>query len=132
MKKGTKLYGILKCKCPRCQQGNLFSNQGLLAFSRALEMPDECSHCGQDFKLEPGFYTLALWISYPILMIILAPIIIVLITYPELRSFTPFFYLIAIAILVSIQVPLMRISRAIAIHMFIPYDNKYDTKDIRR
>lgn len=127
MKKGTKLYGILKCKCPRCQRGHLFTNPRLFVFRRALEMPDKCSHCGQDFKLEPGFYTLALWISYPILMILLVPLIIVFLTYPQLRRLNPFFYLIIIVLFLIIQVPLMRISRAIAIHMFIPYDNKYDT-----
>ena len=57
MKKGTKLYSILKLKCPRCQIGDLFIKPGLFVFSRIFEMPNKCSCCKQNFKLEPGFYT---------------------------------------------------------------------------
>jgi len=67
IKKGTKLYSIVKLKCPRCQAGNLFVDPKLFVFQIILEMPTECSHCGQDFRIEPGFYTAALWISYPII-----------------------------------------------------------------
>lgn len=122
MKKGTKLYSILKLKCPRCQRGNLFINPKLFTFHKALEMPNHCTHCHQDFKIEPGFYTIALWISYPILIVVLLPLMIFGIT----NGVSNYFILTFICFCILVQVPLMRIARAIALNMFVSYDNKYD------
>ena len=44
--------------CPRCGVGRLF--RGVFA------MEDDCSHCGLDFKREPGFYLGSIYINYGI------------------------------------------------------------------
>lgn len=44
--------------CPRCGIGRLF--RGLFA------MEDACTHCGLDFKREPGFYLGSIYINYGI------------------------------------------------------------------
>lgn len=125
MKKGTKLYSILRLKCPRCQMGNLFSNPGLFVFSRVLEMPDKCPHCKQDFKLEPGFYTAALWISYPMVLIIFIPLILLGFSLESLDSFFKFLYPFIILFGFMLQIPLMRIARAILLNMTIDYTSKW-------
>lgn len=125
MKKGTKLYSILRLKCPRCQMGNLFSNPGLFVFSRVLEMPDKCPHCKQDFKLEPGFYTAALWISYPMVLIIFIPLILLGFSLESLDSFFKFLYPFIILFGFMLQIPLMRIARAILLNMTIDYTTKW-------
>ncbi|NCP07136.1 MAG: DUF983 domain-containing protein [Flavobacteriales bacterium] len=125
MKKGTKLYSILKLKCPRCQIGNLFSNPGLFVFSRILEMPDRCAHCKQDFKLEPGFYTAALWISYPMVLIIFIPLILLGFSLDDIHSFFKFLYPIIIILAFVLQIPLMRIARAILLNMTIDFTKKW-------
>ncbi|MEH6406765.1 MAG: DUF983 domain-containing protein [Leeuwenhoekiella sp.] len=125
MKKGTKLYAILKLKCPRCQMGNLFSNPGLFVFSRILEMPDKCPHCELDFKREPGFYTAALWISYPIVLIIFIPIILLGFLLDSINNFFTFIYPLIILFSFVLQIPLMRIARAVLLNMSIDYTTKW-------
>lgn len=121
MKKGTKLYSILKLKCPRCQIGNLFSNSGLFVFSRLLTMPDKCPHCKQNFKIEPGFYTAALWISYPVVLIIFIPLILFGFLLDDIHHFFTFLYPVVIMLAFVLQIPLMRISRAILLNVTIDY-----------
>lgn len=125
MKKGTKRYSIVKLKCPRCQIGNLFCNPGLMVFSNILEMPDKCPNCKQDFKQEPGYYTSALWISYPIVLIIFIPLIVLGFTLDSLHSFFKYFYPIIIIFAFILQIPLMRIARAILLNMTIDYTTKW-------
>ncbi|MCM4169853.1 DUF983 domain-containing protein [Arenibacter sp. TNZ] len=125
MKRGTKLYSILKLKCPRCQIGNLFNNPGLFVFSRILEMPNKCSCCQQDFKLEPGFYTAALWISYPIVLIIFMPLIILGFSLNSIPGFFKIMYPFIILFSFMLQIPLMRISRAILLNMTIDYTTNW-------
>ena len=125
MKKGTIGYSILKLKCPRCQIGNLFYNPGLFVFSRILEMPDKCPHCKQNFKLEPGFYTAALWISYPIVLIIFVPLIIFGFSLDNMNVFFKIIYPFIILFSFTLQIPLMRISRAILLNTTIDYKTKW-------
>lgn len=70
-----RLHYIVKLKCPRCQKGDLFTNPGLLVFKDVLKMPERCPNCNQDFKIEPGYYSAALWISYPLVLILFIPLI---------------------------------------------------------
>ena len=124
MKKGTKLYSILKLKCPRCQIGNLFNNPGLFVFSRVLEMPDKCSHCKQDFKIEPGFYSAALWISYPIVLATFIPLVLLGFSLNSIHSFFKFIYPLLIVFSFMLQIPLMRIARAALLNITVDYSIK--------
>lgn len=63
LKKGTKAYSILKMKCPRCQEGDLFET-GSFSFKKSFDMPEKCPECGQKYFLGPGFYYGAMFISY--------------------------------------------------------------------
>ncbi len=125
MKKGTKGYSILNLKCPRCQIGNLFNNPGLFVFTRILEMPDKCPHCKQNFKLEPGFYTAALWISYPIVLLIFIPLLLLGFSLDNMNSFFKYLYPFIILLSFMLQIPLMRIARAILLNMTIDYSTKW-------
>ncbi len=125
MKRGTKLYSILKLKCPRCQTGDLFSNPGLFVFTNILDMPDSCPHCKQDFKLEPGFYTAALWISYPIVLLIFIPLIILGFSLDSIDSFFKIIYPFILLFSFMLQIPLMRIARAILLNISIDYTSKW-------
>ncbi|HDZ13395.1 MAG TPA: DUF983 domain-containing protein [Pricia sp.] len=121
MQKGTLLYSILKLKCPRCRTGDLFINPGLFVFSRILDMPDRCPHCNQDFKFEPGYYTAALWISYPILLLLFVPLTILGFTLADFSFFFKLVYPVLILISLFLQIPLMRMARAILLAMTIDY-----------
>ncbi|GHC53784.1 DUF983 domain-containing protein [Ulvibacter litoralis] len=124
MKRGNKLYSILKLKCPRCQIGDLFCSPGLFVYKDILKMPDKCPHCEQDFKLEPGFYTAALWISYPIVLLIFIPLLLLGFSLDSMHYFFKFMYPFIILFSFMLQVPLMRIARAILLNMNIDYQAK--------
>jgi len=62
--KGTKLYSIVKWKCPQCHEGNLFLNNNPYNLKMLDKMPDRCPVCGCDFVRETGFYYGAMMVSH--------------------------------------------------------------------
>lgn len=52
----------LLAKCPRCRQGNLFTGKayGL----KVQKMNETCSHCGLRYEREPGYFYVAMFVSY--------------------------------------------------------------------
>jgi hypothetical protein len=49
-------------KCPRCRRGNMFANKmyGL----HGQGMLKTCSHCGMTYEIEPGYFYVAMLLSY--------------------------------------------------------------------
>jgi uncharacterized protein (DUF983 family) len=60
----NSIISVLQCKCPRCQKGNLFTNNASFNIPKMMEMPDKCPVCGLDFHQEPGYYYGAMFVSY--------------------------------------------------------------------
>lgn len=117
--KKTKLYSILYLKCPRCHQGDLFSAKNPYILRSMLDMPHRCPVCQQDLMMEPGFYSGALWTSYPIVIGILV------ITWLLLHSLFQFpassVFITGAVIALIFQPIIMRLGRAIWINLFVPY-----------
>ncbi len=63
MKKGTKLYSILKFKCPHCHEGDFFKAHPY-NLSKVGEIHEKCPVCGEKNLKEPGFYYGAMYVSY--------------------------------------------------------------------
>ncbi len=122
-----RLHTIFKLKCPKCYKGNLFTNQGLFVVKEIRKMNKNCTHCNQDFKIEPNFYSAASWIKYPIILIIVVHLILSVIGLNtvyglSLKILIPIFMVICLAI----QVPIIRISKAVLINLTLNFigDNK--------
>jgi len=58
----SKGLSIIKCKCPRCQSGDMFLSGALT--KKFMAMNHECPHCKLLFEIEPGFFWGAMYISY--------------------------------------------------------------------
>lgn len=112
----SRVLSIIRLKCPACGKGPLF-NGGAFDLRRMLEMPDSCPVCGQDFRIEPGFYSGAPYISYPIVLMLAVPAFLTLTLYCDF-SF-PVSFGITLAALLAIQPPIMRFSRSVWIHIFV-------------
>jgi len=125
MKKGTKLYSILNLKCPRCQEGDLFINKGWIVFEQMLDMPRKCPSCSQSYRIEPGYYTAALWISYPIVLIVFIPLIFLGFSLKNLSMFFTILYPGIVILCFLFQIPLMRFTRAILINMNVDFDKHF-------
>jgi uncharacterized protein (DUF983 family) len=64
MKKGSKLYSIIKFKCPHCHEGDFFKSRNPYNLSSMAEPHEKCSNCNEKFSMEPGFYYGAMYVSY--------------------------------------------------------------------
>ncbi len=120
---------ILKCKCPRCRLGDMFATKK--SYTKGfMKMNDTCPVCGQHFELEVGFYYGSGYVSYGITVAIsiatfIAWWLFIGISYDDNRVI---YWLILNALLIlALQPPLMRLSRAIWLSFFVKYDPNWRT-----
>lgn len=60
------IYSATANKCPRCHTGKIFSSPN--PYSRdALKMEKTCSHCGEKYEKETGFFYGAMYVSYALM-----------------------------------------------------------------
>jgi uncharacterized protein (DUF983 family) len=64
MKKGNKLYSILKFKCPHCHEGEFYKSRNPYNLNSMSETYERCPNCNEKFSMEPGFYYGAMYVSY--------------------------------------------------------------------
>lgn len=62
MKPISKLQAVIRCKCPRCREGAIFS--GSMYSLKAQGTNEYCPVCNLRFEREPGFFYVAMFISY--------------------------------------------------------------------
>lgn len=53
---------VVNAKCPRCRVGNVFS--GPTYGLRLQKMNEFCPHCNLKFEREPGYFYVAMFVSY--------------------------------------------------------------------
>ncbi|HEK19080.1 MULTISPECIES: DUF983 domain-containing protein [unclassified Mucilaginibacter] len=56
------LTGLLNAKCPRCRRGDIFAS-GTYSFT-GQKMHERCSHCNLYYEREPGYWYVAMFVSY--------------------------------------------------------------------
>lgn len=57
-----ELKSAMEGKCPRCRTANMFEAP-LLSFKKK-KMLSHCPHCGLKFEKEPGYFYVAMYVSY--------------------------------------------------------------------
>lgn len=62
MKPISKLAAVVQCKCPRCREGAMFS--GKLYSFKGQATNEYCKVCNLRFEREPGFFYVAMFVSY--------------------------------------------------------------------
>ena len=63
IKKGSKIYSILKFKCPACHEGDFLVSTPY-DLRNVGDVRIVCDVCNQKYSKEPGFYQGALYVSY--------------------------------------------------------------------
>jgi uncharacterized protein (DUF983 family) len=58
----SQTAAAVQAKCPKCRQGNMFANS-MYGFS-SQKMNERCPHCGFKFEIEPGYFYVAMFVSY--------------------------------------------------------------------
>lgn len=121
--KGSKLYSVVKCKCPKCHVGDMFVPGTLYQPTGFYKMRDYCVACGQSFEPEPGFYFGSMFVSYAIntaLFIVFWIATSLLVEDMSLMAILSILVLIVIGLL-----PItFRLSRSMWINFFVHYDPK--------
>lgn len=122
LKKGTKLYSILKRKCPVCQEGDFFLSKPY-DLKNTGKIHESCSECNEKFSKEPGFYYGAMYVSYALgVVVFVAVFIITYLIYPNSSAMT---YIILIAIAMVLFGPfLYELSKIIWANMFMSFKKK--------
>lgn len=120
MEKGKKLYSILKMKCPRCQEGDLFMVKNPYRLKYLDKMPHYCDKCGEDLHREVGFYYGAMMISHATTTLI-AVIVHLTVYHYYGWAIAPNLGSLLTILIVSFPI-VFRSSRAIWINMFSKYD----------
>jgi uncharacterized protein (DUF983 family) len=122
LKKGTKLFSILKSKCPKCHEGDFFLEKGSFRLKNITKIHDTCPKCNLKYMMEPSFFYGAMYVAYGVSvgMSILTFLITNLIfNFELLASF------LAIVILLIACTPFsLRLSRLIWINIFVAYKEK--------
>lgn len=58
----SSFQAFIQCKCPRCRKGEIFTGS---AYSYKLQKTNVyCPHCNLKFEREPGFFYVAMFVSY--------------------------------------------------------------------
>ena len=127
VKKGSKVYSVLKMKCPRCHEGDLFVHPKPFPLSQLGKMPENCPVCGQPFELEPSFYYGSMYVSYGYTVAIFVAVFIISMLFFGLDMWTTVAILAVVLLLVSPW--LFRLSRATWINMFVKYDKEVSQKN---
>lgn len=63
MPKSSYLGALLRGKCPKCREGEIFTYPAT-NLSKFNVMNERCPHCGVRLEPEPGFYQGAMYIGY--------------------------------------------------------------------
>jgi uncharacterized protein (DUF983 family) len=58
----SQTSAAIHAKCPKCRKGDMFSNS-MYSFS-SQKMNTSCPHCGFTFEIEPGYFYVAMFVSY--------------------------------------------------------------------
>src|SRR3546814_6682898 len=62
----SPLKAALQAKFPRCREGNMFT--GKTYALKAQKMNETCPHCGLRYEREPGYFYVAMFVSYAFAM----------------------------------------------------------------
>lgn len=133
-KKQGYLMNILRNKCPRCREGNLFevNNAYHLRNNMYMRMHDKCPVCGQKTELEVGFYYGTGYVSYTLTVAISVATFVawwVLLGF-SLDDNSIFYWLGFNTLFLIIIMPLlMRLSRTLWLSWFVKYEPDWKNKD---
>ena len=104
--------------CPRCREGKIFTEP--LVISNPLDMPEECSVCGQRTNPEPGFYYGSMFLSYILSGFLLLGTALLLVFYFEWSANQAMVFVLFLAAVIYLKI--LRVSRSIWIHAVVKYD----------
>jgi uncharacterized protein (DUF983 family) len=123
LKKGTKLFSILKMRCPKCNKGRFFKSHPY-NLKKIGAVKKKCNHCNLKYDMEPGFFQGSYYVSYGLgVALFVAIFILKMLILPELAYLST---LILMVVVLLVLAPLLfALSKIIWINLFVNFDNTY-------
>ena len=104
-------------KCPKCRTGSMFAN-GMYSF-KGQKMHKDCPHCGFHFEIEPGYFYVAMFVSYALNVALLITLGVALSVLTG--SENPWLYIAVLLSMAVIVSPInFRYSRVILLYWLTP------------
>jgi len=132
-KKPNYFWSLFTFKCPRCRQGQMFTNPNAWNLKQTLKMPEKCPECGQPFELEVGFWYGTGYVSYAITIVMtVASLIAWWLLIGLSTTDNRFFWWLGInsVLLVLLQPWIMRLSRVVYLYFFVSYHPNYKDQEV--
>ena len=120
------ISSLIRFKCPKCHEGNLFVNPNPYNLKTIATMPKNCDSCGQAFQPEPGFYFGAMYISYGLGVLLFMTGFFIMEIILKISGY--WFLGVYISALIVLWPIVFRISRVIYIYIFIRHDESATAK----
>lgn len=114
------LLSLLRFKCPKCREGNLFIEPNPYQLAMLSKMPKHCKCCGQATEPEPGFYFGAMYVSYALGVVMFAILFVLVEFILQIKGYH--FMWIYSLVMILLWPILFRLSRVIYLYFFISYD----------
>lgn len=113
----SEFSALMKAKCPRCRRGDMFANKmyGL----KSQKMHDKCPHCNLKFEREPGYFYVAMFVSYAlsVAQTVAACVVLYILTGTE----NPYIYMAVLSVIIIALSPFnFRYSRVILMYWLTP------------
>lgn len=113
----SPLKAALHAKCPKCRTGNMFAN-GMYNFG-GQKMHTNCPHCNFQFEVEPGYFYVAMFVSYALNVALLVTLAVA--TYILTGSKNPWLYCGILLSMAFVLSPInFRYSRVILLYWLTP------------
>ncbi len=113
----SQLKAAIQCKCPKCRRGDMFANS-MYGFS-SQKMNKQCAHCGYTFEIEPGYFYVAMFVSYAFNIAQMVTLAVALYILTGTRN--PWIYVSALLGLTVILSPFnFRYSRVVLLYWLTP------------
>jgi uncharacterized protein (DUF983 family) len=118
------VQGLAGSKCPRCRQGNMFTQKSIFPLKTCLQMKEYCDTCGQKIKVEnnygQGMNFVFIFAIFIITLCIYWPVFGL-----SYKDNSVFIYITVATLLSLVLQPwLMRFSRVLFLYMVIGFDPK--------
>lgn len=111
------IASILRNKCPNCTTGSFFISNNPFNLSKFDKMNSKCSHCGEDFERETGFYVGAMYASYALTIAYGVGLFLLLVLLLDYSAVT--FLVVFTITLILLLTWLYRTSRLFWINLFV-------------
>jgi hypothetical protein len=117
-----KLKSITGFKCPRCLKGDFFVSHPYKIKTSGFTL-ENCSHCGEKFLKEPGYFYGAMYVSYAFAVMLFCTVYVsYLLWFPEVSVWWP---IGIIGVASFILAPFFNaLSKIVWINFFVKFDPK--------